>query len=408
MSNILFKISGSIAAYKSCYLISRLVQEGHSVQTVASRSALEFVGPATLEGLTGKVVQGDTFNAGQAMQHIDLVNWADVTLLCPATANTLNKMASGIGDDLLSTLFLAHDFKKPYLIAPAMNTKMYQHPATQASMSQLKRWGIEILNTDAGTLACGEIGEGRLIDPGVIFNEIQKHLRPSTKSVDKPLDILITAGGTKEPIDRVRSITNTSTGETGCAIAETFIKRGHRVTYLHAQGAPIPEGLKSAYAFNSYTDLDQQLKGLLKSKKYNAVIHAAAVSDFSVDQLLINGKRLPNKSKLESVESLAITLKKNQKILPKIKSYAANPKLVVIGFKLTVDASPTQRQAAVAKVAKGTDLIVLNDLSEIHSKSHQASLIRSGQKPIHVHTKQELGDRLVKFVTHAAQQVRNR
>ena len=168
--NILFKLSGSIAAYKACALISRLVQDGYTVQTVASKAALEFIGPATLEGLTGRAVECETFASGRAMQHIHLAKWADLTIVCPASANTINKLASGIGDDLLTTLFLAHDFKKPYLLAPAMNTLMYRHPATAASLQKLASFGVAILETASGVLACGDVGEGRLLEPELLHD----------------------------------------------------------------------------------------------------------------------------------------------------------------------------------------------------------------------------------------------
>src|SRR5918995_607457 len=157
---VLFQLSGSIAAYKACHVVSRLAQAGCDVQTVATDGALQFVGRATLEGLTGRAVATDTFEAGSQMDHIHLVRWADVIVLCPATANTINRLAAGIADDLVGTMFLAHDFTKPYVVVPAMNAAMYAHPATAASLDRLRGWGVEILEPDAGSLACGEIGPG--------------------------------------------------------------------------------------------------------------------------------------------------------------------------------------------------------------------------------------------------------
>ena len=162
-SKILYQISGSIAAYKSAGIISKLVQSGYDVQTVATPSALNFLGEATLEGLTGKPVLSDMFAPGQLMDHINLVKWADVVVLAPATANTLNRLAQGLADDLIGALFLAHDWKKPYLIAPAMNTNMYQHPATQNSIKTLQAWGVNMLATSEGYLACGDEGQGKML-----------------------------------------------------------------------------------------------------------------------------------------------------------------------------------------------------------------------------------------------------
>jgi phosphopantothenoylcysteine synthetase/decarboxylase len=173
---ILFQLSGSISAFKACAVISTLVKAGHEVQIAVSDSALKFIGEATLEGLTGRAVLKGTFEPGQMMGHIHHVRWADFLVLCPASANTLNQLANGTGDSLLSTLFLAHDFKKPYLVFPAMNTTMYAHPATQASMEKLKSWGVTVFDTGRGNLACGEYGEGRLLEPEQIYKHVEKYL----------------------------------------------------------------------------------------------------------------------------------------------------------------------------------------------------------------------------------------
>jgi len=168
-SKILLKITGSIAAYKTGTLISKLIQEGCEVQTVATKSALGFIGPGTLEGLTGNPVLSDVFETGRMMDHIRLTKWADITVLAPASANTLNQMAAGIGDSSVTALFLAHDWAKPYVIAPAMNTKMLNHPATKRSLKTLQKWGAHILPTASGYLACGDEGKGKMIEPNIIF-----------------------------------------------------------------------------------------------------------------------------------------------------------------------------------------------------------------------------------------------
>jgi len=179
---ILIQLTGSIAAYKSCSLISRLVQNGFDVKTVSTQSAFQFVGAATLEGLTGHPVLSDdpglsgVFTRGAMMDHIHLVKWADLILLCPATANSINKLAQGIADDWIGAIFMSNNFKKPYWIAPAMNTQMYQHPATQASLKRLKEWGATVFETESGTLACGDEGEGRLINPDAIYDRIRAAL----------------------------------------------------------------------------------------------------------------------------------------------------------------------------------------------------------------------------------------
>ena len=169
---VLFQISGSIACYKACSVVSRLVQDGHSVKCVSSEAALHFVGRATWEGLTGERLHTDTFAPGEAMAHIELGKWADILVLCPASASRLNKLSAGLGDDLVGAIFLAHDFAKPYLIAPAMNSRMWNHPSTVESISRLKGWGATFIDPESGSLACGETGDGRLAAPETILAAI--------------------------------------------------------------------------------------------------------------------------------------------------------------------------------------------------------------------------------------------
>lgn len=172
-SNILFILSGSIACYKACEVISQLVQRGHRVRAVATESALRFVGVATLEGLTREKVARDLFADGGALEHITLARWADVTVLCPASADRLNRIAAGLGDDLAGTLLLAHDWSRPLLVAPAMNPVMWRHPATVGSVRTLRAWGARFVEVGAGRTACGETGEGRLAESDEIVGAIE-------------------------------------------------------------------------------------------------------------------------------------------------------------------------------------------------------------------------------------------
>ncbi|MEK7721341.1 MAG: flavoprotein [Elusimicrobiota bacterium] len=174
--NILFQLTGSIACYKACNVISRLVQEGYEVKTVCSANALKFIGKSTLEGLTHKAVCVDTFEDRSALEHIALTKWLDLAIICPATANIINKLAAGIGDDYISTVFLAFDFSKSYLIAPAMNRNMYSHPATKRSIGVLEGWGVKMLAAGSGYQACGDKGAGRLLEPEDVYKEIVKNI----------------------------------------------------------------------------------------------------------------------------------------------------------------------------------------------------------------------------------------
>lgn len=174
---LLFFLTGSISCYKACFAISRLVQAGVEVRTVATPAALQFVGKATLEGLTGQAVASDMWEEGRAMEHINLARWADLALVAPATANTINRLANGLADDLVGSLFLAWELqKKPWWIAPAMNVAMFEHPLTQASLTKLGGLGVRVLPTGSGPLACGEEGAGRLLEPEQLVMQVLAEL----------------------------------------------------------------------------------------------------------------------------------------------------------------------------------------------------------------------------------------
>lgn len=371
MSNykILFKISGSIAAYKSAYLISKLVQNGFEVRVVVTESALKFIGKATLEGLSGSMVYSDSFADRQMMSHINLVKWADLTILCPASANTINKFANGIADNLLTSLFLAHDWNKPYLITPAMNSNMWEHPATQSSLKKLASWGVVILPTAEGYLACGDIGKGKLLEPDEIFEHVRAALHKKYENSSGKLRVLITSGATREKIDGIRFISNLSTGKTAALMAEHFIQSNHDVTFLHAAGSALPQNQCELIEFSSFNNLQDQLKVLLNNKEYDAVIHLAAVSDYSLDSIEIDGKKYsaPIAQKIDSDnEHLQLNLRKNPKIIDDIKNYSKSKNLSLVAFKFTNTSEEKMRDAAVEKLFHHSNctFVVLNDLSD--------------------------------------------
>lgn len=366
---ILLGISGSISAYKVCEVISKLVQEGAQVKVIATPSALKFVGKATLEGISGESVFVSDFVDGSMMAHIRLAQWADVFLIAPATAQTLNALANGVGHSLLVTTFLAYDLAKPLLVAPAMNPVMLHHPSTQSSLEKLKTWGAQMLWGDAGRMACGDEGLGRLQEPKEILKALEQ-LFTKNKSTQR---ILITAGGTREPIDSVRSITNTSTGSTGAQLAMELQKLGHDVHLITSQFATKAPGVTTT-TYITFNDLEKNLKHHLSSEAYDTVIHAAAVSDFSVSDILQNKKSLNQNEKIDSSSDVTITLSPNKKLLSQIKKWTEKP-VLLIGFKLTsVKNSKSAKnliQQAVQKItAQGADLVVHNDLHEIQSQQH--------------------------------------
>lgn len=379
-------MTGSIACYKACQVISRLVQNNCEVQVVATPSALKFVGNATIEGLSGKPVISDMYATGNVMDHIHLMRWADLILVAPATASFINKAAQGMGDDLVQTLFLAHDFKRPFLVAPAMNTSMYTHPVTQKSLQTLRDMGIEMLDSASGILACGEEGWGRLLEPDMILKlaleALQKKSTSSSTSVPETkksalskIKILVTAGGTQEPIDTVRTITNLSSGRTGVILAETLVQMGFDVTLLQAHGSAKTDLVPHKEYFTSFHSLDEKMKELLDSEDFSHVIHAAAVSDYSVESIEVEGKtyRPFEVKKISSqAESMNIHLKRNHKIVDRLKSYSKNKNIQVVAFKLTSHASAEEKQAAVDKLFKSShaDYVVHNDLTDIDIVNH--------------------------------------
>jgi len=397
-TKILFKLTGSIAAYKSAYLISKLVQNGFEVQTVASNSALQFIGKATLEGLTSKPVYTDSFEDGKMMSHINLVKWADLTILCPASANTINKMANGVGDNLITSLFLAHDWSKPYIIAPAMNTAMFNHPATQESFTKLEKWEVRILPTDDGHLACGDYGKGKLLDPDKIFNHINTIVNSNNSK--KKLKVLITAGGTKENIDGIRYITNLSTGITASTIAQYFTNSGHTLTYLHSQEAKQPDGIFESVEFSNFSSLNEQLNTLVKEKEFDVVIHNAAVSDYTPYQIESgeNKIELPSNVKVSSTEDeIAIRFKSNPKLINQIKSNSKNKDVKLIAFKFTNENKLEKRIEQAHKLLSDSqsDFVVLNDYTDrVNNVQKSFSIISKNNEPEKVETTEELAEKL--------------
>lgn len=370
MSRVLFILSGSIACYKACDAISQLVQRGHAVRAVATEAALKFVGVATLEGLTREKVGTDLFEAGAALDHIAWARWAEVVVVCPATANTLNRMAAGLGDDLAGALLLAHEWSKPLLVAPAMNPAMWAHPATRAAVATLREWGVRFVAPGAGRMACGEAGEGRLAEPEEIVAAVEAAVTTAARptAAARKLRVLITSGGTAEPIDGVRVITNTSTGATGALIAERFAASGHEVVLLRARAAVRPDeraGVREV-EFGAFNELEATLARELGAGDFDAVVHAAAVSDFSVAAVEVAGRTLrAGEGKLASNTEPVLRLRRNPKLLDRLPEWSRRKGMRVVAFKLTQGAMAEEARAAVEGVFKGgvADFVVHNDLA---------------------------------------------
>lgn len=386
-------MTGSIACFKACGLISKLVQSGHEVRVVASKSALNFIGMATLEGLTQQKVIHDLWHEGEAMAHIHWVRWADLIIVAPASAHFINRISQGIGDDLLSTMFLAHDFKKPYLIAPAMNTAMYLHPTTQASLNKLKEMGCEILESASGVLACGEVGFGRLLEVDALEKEIQirfNQLNTSrnendfhTKAVSfsQQLKVLVTSGGTSEYIDDVRTISNVSTGATGAKIVDELRMLGYNVVHLRAERSLAPKmtGFSSDEDQTFFTshDLEKKIQSTLSDKTAIwSIIHLAAVSDYIPDRQ--NGK-------MSSDSQINIKWIKNKKIISEFRNYSKSI-LHLTGFKLTSTMDKNEQIKSVTKLFDQAqpDWVVQNDIQVLNQMRENPELNKNAM-PLHLY-----------------------
>jgi len=374
---ILFILTGSIALFKIAFVLSSLKKQGYDIKIIATKAALNFIGLSTLEGLTSEKIYTDMYESGSNMDHIHLVRWADTIVVAPATANYINKISLGIGDDLATTALLAHDFEKPVLLFPAMNTKMYNHPATTEHIQKLKNWGVQIYDSATGVLACGETGVGRLLEPDDIIKIVQEqcHLNlTSKKSVQSSLKskkILITSGGTQEPIDNARYITNLSTGTTAAFITDQFIENGFEVTYLCAESAKRPllcNNNCNIKTFKTFTDLKNLIEQELVHE-YHTLIHAAAVSDYSPIQNY--------SGKINSdAEEIQLTLKRNPKIINSIKKL--QPKINLIGFKLTSTQSEDAIKLKIDRLFNEAhcDIVIHNDFSTIQSGQHVFNLYK--------------------------------
>ena len=346
--NILIGVTGGIAAYKVVEVASRLKKLGANVRVVMTRAAAEFVAPRTFQETTGNAVSVEMF-AGAVnfhVEHIALANFADVVLIAPATANFLAKAAHGIADDLLTTVVLATT--APMIIAPSMNTHMLEHPATQKNLEILASRGVQILDAATGWLACGINGKGRLPEPENICAEIVKFFAPKILSGKK---ILVTAGGTVEPIDPVRFICNRSSGKMGCEIARAAQNAGAEVILVAANiSVPPPQNVGLVKV---ETALEMRDAVLAEYDSVDAVIMSAAVSDYRVKNVS------PQKIKKDA-ESLTLELIKNPDILKELGQRKTNQLLV--GF-----AAETQNvvEYASAKLAeKNLDFIVANNVAQ--------------------------------------------
>jgi len=346
---ILLVISGGIAAFKSLDLIRRLRERGAHVIPVLTRAGEEFVTPLSVSALAGHKVFRDLFDLTDEaeMGHIELSRSADLIVVAPATANLMAKMAGGMADDLATTLLLATD--TPVLIAPAMNVRMWQHPATQRNIDMLRADGIGFVGPDDGDMACGEYGPGRMAEPLEIVAAIDRALS------DGPLKgkrVIVTSGPTHEPIDPVRYIANRSSGAQGTAIARALASLGAEVVFVTGPaGVPPPEGVV-VVPIETATQMMQAVQSALPA---DAAVFAAAVADWRVASA--------SASKLKKTKGglPVLEFEENPDILATISQMDTGRPGLVIGFAAETDDVIANATAKHAR--KGCDWIVANDVS---------------------------------------------
>ena len=346
---LLLGVTGGIAAYKAAELARLFVKAGWQVQVVMTAHATEFITPLTFQALTGRETRGALFDPAHeaAMGHIELARWPDAILLAPASANTLAKLAHGIADDLLSTLCLATD--KPLFVAPAMNRLMWAHAATQANMATLHRRGVVTLGPGAGAQACGETGEGRLMEPQMIFDAL-------TAALDTPKDLVglhavVTAGPTREPLDPVRYISSRSSGKQGYAVAEAFAARGAKVTLI---SGPTPLATPAGLTRIDVESVEQMLgMSLAVAAEAQIFVGAAATADYRATNIA------PEKIK-KSGETMSLMLTKNPDVLARVRE--ALPRLFMVEF--TAETTQLEDHARALLARKQLDLVAANSIAD--------------------------------------------
>jgi phosphopantothenoylcysteine decarboxylase / phosphopantothenate---cysteine ligase len=362
-ARILLIISGGIAAYKSLELIRRLRDRGATVQVVMTSAAQQFISPLSAATLSGQAVRDDLFSLTDeaAIGHIELSRAADLVVVAPASANILARMAAGLADDMATTLLLATD--KRVLVAPAMNVRMWLHPATHRNVDRLKDDGVLFVGPESGPMACGEFGPGRMAEPVAIVEAIEQALTaeapvdsPQAPADSGPLTgrhVIVTSGPTYEPIDPVRFIGNRSSGRQGHAIAQAAIGAGARVTLVTGPvGLPDPPGAEVIHVGSAY-EMREAVQSALPA---DAFIAAAAVADWRAESVA------NQKIKKGAKESPTLHLVENPDILAEVAKKTAMRPAVVIGFAAETENITANATAKLQR--KGCDLIIANSVAE--------------------------------------------
>lgn len=347
--NIVLGVTGGIAAYKACDIVSRLKKLGANIDVIMTKSATEMVGPHTFQALSQNPVIIDTFTTPRYwdIEHISLAQKADILLVAPATANIIGKVANGIADDMLSTTIMASTAK--VVFAPAMNTKMYENKIVQQNIEKLVSLGYKFIEPDSGRLACGDIGKGKLADVDQIIDYVIDIAKPNEDLKDRK--ILITAEPTRESLDPVRFISNHSSGKMGYAIAKAAVERGAVVTLVSGPtNIEPPKGVKLIKVNSTLEMYDAVMKNYMDQ---DIIIKAAAVADYRPETV--------STSKIKKGEgNLTLTLVRNPDILKELGQIKENR--VLVGF--AAESNDLVDNAKSKVLRKNLDFIVANDITQ--------------------------------------------
>ena len=349
---IILGVTGGIAAYKAPELVRRLIDHGAEVQVVMTVAACEFVRPLVFQAVSGNEVHIELLDeqAEAGMGHIELARWASMVLIAPATANTIARLSVGIADDLLSTLCLATT--APVVIAPAMNSMMWEHAATSANIATLQSRGVRVLGPGVGSQACGETGAGRMLEPDDIVAALQGDVATGdthqmSSGALQNTDVLITAGPTRESIDPVRFLSNHSSGKMGYALAEAARSAGARVTLISGPvNLAAPDGVDRVEV-TSAEDMHSEV--MLRIKTPGIFISVAAVADYRIDA--------PSREKIKKTkDDLTLTLVRNPDILSAVANSANRP--FCVGF--AAETQNLEQYARLKLEEKNLDMIIAN------------------------------------------------
>jgi phosphopantothenoylcysteine decarboxylase/phosphopantothenate--cysteine ligase len=386
---IVLGVSGGIAAYKAPDLVRRLRERGAEVQVVMTAGAQRFVTPTTFQAVAGREVRAELWDpaAEAAMGHIELARWADLILLAPATADLIARLSSGRADDLLTTLVLATEAK--VALAPAMNRLMWSHPATQANIAILRHRGVDVLGPGRGEQACGETGDGRMLEPLEIVAGVERLLPNEEGAALAGKRVLITAGPTRERLDPVRYISNRSSGKMGFALAEAARAAGAEVTLVAGPvSLPTPNGVKRIDV-ESAAQMHEAVDGAVGTA--DVFIGTAAVADYR--PAVVAERKIK-----KSGERVEIVLERTPDILASVAARAQRP--FVVGF--AAETHDVETYARSKLESKNLDLIAANEVGDdkVFDRDDNALIVlwRDGRLPIGPASKQVVAKELIELI----------